>query len=121
MHGRGRHGIRDAGAQGDDARDIRRLHRLRDAAEDHLVDEPRIETCAREQRIDRDAPEVVRRKRGEVGAAAAKRRPHSIDDNHAPVHSARSDYAALVATCAQNMWRDGTGALSLSMKSHGSH
>ncbi len=86
MHGDRRHVLRHAGAQRDDARDVRRLRRLADAAEDHLVDQRGIDAGAREQRIDGDAAEVVRGKRRERGADFAERRPDSVNDDQALGH-----------------------------------
>ena len=59
MHGSGRHRLGDAGPQGDDAGDVRRLGGLGDAADDDIVDECWIETGASEERNDGEAAEYV--------------------------------------------------------------
>ena len=73
MDGNGRNGFRDSRAERDDARDIRGLHRLGDAAEDHFVDESRIETGAGEERTDNDPPKLVCGEFTQISAGFAKR------------------------------------------------
>ena len=86
MHGRGGNVLRNAGAQGDHAREIHRLRRLADASEDHFVDVLRIEAGAGEQRAHGDATEFIRAKLREIGSHPAKRRPHAVHDDKAFVH-----------------------------------
>ena len=49
MHGDGRDVLGDAGAQGDDARDVRGVGGLADTAEDDFVNQRGVETGAGEE------------------------------------------------------------------------
>ena len=90
MDGHGRDVLGNAGAQCDDAADVRGVGGLRDAAEDHFVDERGVQTGALEEIRHGDAAQFHGVEAREVGAGLAERRPDSIDDDEAWLHAAFS-------------------------------
>ncbi len=80
MHGEGRDTFRNAGAQGDDARYIRRICRLGHAAEDDLIHQRRIQPSAGQQGVHSDATKFIRTEFGEVRASFAERRADAVHD-----------------------------------------
>ena len=82
MHRDGGNRFGNAGAQRDDTGDVRRLRRLRDAAEDDFIHESRIEARARQQRVNGHTAQFIRRAVGEVGARLGERRADAVHDDH---------------------------------------
>jgi hypothetical protein len=71
---------RDAAAQRDHSSDVRRLGRPGDVAEDDLAHVGRSEARPRQNRLDGDAAELVRRHVRECAERLGERRPHAGHD-----------------------------------------
>ena len=80
VHGGGRDGLGDAGAQRGHARHVRGLGRTRAVAEHDLVEPGGIQLLARQQLGDRHATQLVGRRLAEDRARLDKRRAHAAHD-----------------------------------------
>ena len=91
MNRHGGNALGNSGAQRNDARDIRGIRRLRNAAENDFIDERRIEAGASEQGVDRDTTEFLRAFVREVRAGFAKGGANTIhDDETLGIHDSTS-------------------------------
>jgi len=81
MNGHGGNAFGDPGAQGDDARDVGGIRRLRNAAEDDFIHERGVQPGAREQRVYGDAAKVLGAAMRKVRAGLAKGRADAVHDN----------------------------------------
>ena len=96
MDGHGGNVLGNSRTQRDDARDVRGIGGLRDATEDHFVNERGIESGALEKIRHGDAAQLHRVEPGEVGAGLAERGADSIDDDEARFHAAFSRLCSAV-------------------------
>ena len=86
VHGHGRLVFRNAGAQGNDARNVLRVRGLAHAPEDRFVHAVWINPCFGEQRAHRHAAKLHGIEVCKRGTGTTKRRAHTIDNHQAGFH-----------------------------------